>query len=63
MHSSTGRTRSITPASPPIISVEVPAIACSTVLPTGLSSIAAPFAATLAPMRFVVSGSIVLMST
>ena len=63
MHDSTGRTFSITAGSPPIIRVDVPAIACSTVLPTGLSSIAPPFAATLAPMRRVVSGSIVLMST
>ena len=42
--------------------VSVPATAASAVLPTGLSIISAPLARTCAPIRRVVSGSMVLMS-
>ena len=62
MQSSSGGTRAMSAASPPTISVSVPATAASAVLPTGLSIIAAPFARTAAPTLRVVAGSIVLMS-
>ena len=58
-----GSTRAMTASSPPSIRVEVPAIAWSTVLPTGESIMSTFLCANFAPTRRVVAGSIVLMST